>query len=168
MDIRPSWDEYFMDIADKVGERATCGRGRSGAIIVKDKKILTTGYVGSPPGFPHCDDISHVIHTVTDENGNKSEHCVNTLHAEENAILQAAEFGICIKESTIYCKIVPCFRCAMKIIRVGIIRVVAKYRYQTDHKTIEMFKKAKVILNVINDEVIKYERQNVENKEQTD
>jgi len=113
---RLSWDDYFLkEIVPAVAKRATCDRGRSGAIIVKDKRILTTGYVGSPSGLPHCDDVGHLIHEVIDENGVKSKHCVRTLHAEENAILQAAKFGISIEGATIYCSMVPCFRCAMKM-----------------------------------------------------
>ena len=155
---RPSWDEYFMNITRVVGERGTCDRGRSGAIIVKDKKIIATGYVGSPPGFPHCDDVGHLIETVIGNYGDTvTEHCVRTLHAEENAILQCAEFGVSAKGSDLYCKMVPCFRCAMRICRVGIVRVVAEYRYHTDERTLEYFEKAKIELVVLNNEELKYD-----------
>ena len=78
---RPSWDDYFLEIADSVSKRATCDRGKSGCVIVKDKQILVTGFVGSPVGFAHCDDVGHLM-----EDG----HCVRTVHAEANALVQAA------------------------------------------------------------------------------
>ena len=156
---RPSWDDYFINMTDTIGERATCDRGKSGALIVRDKRILTTGYVGSPQGLPHCDEDGHLMHTVIDENGKESKHCVRTLHAEENAILQAAQFGPPLAGATLYCKMTPCFRCAMKIIRVGIVRVVAKKRYHAEEKTIEWFKKAKIQLDILNDEVETYKDQ---------
>src|SRR3989344_6849014 len=91
---RPSWDEYFLALADMVGSRGTCDRGRSGCVIARDKRILTTGYVGSPAGLPHCDEVGHIIHEVKHESGRLSSHCVRTIHAEENAIHQAAKLGI--------------------------------------------------------------------------
>jgi dCMP deaminase len=91
--VRPSWDEYFMSITQMVATRATCDRGRSGSVIVKDKHILSTGYVGSPPGVAHCDDVGHEMHTVINEDGSQSQHCIRTTHAEQNAIVQAARFG---------------------------------------------------------------------------
>jgi len=156
---RLSWDEYFIKMIDVIGERATCDRGKSGALIVKDKRILTTGYVGSPQGLPHCDEAGHLIHTVIDENGKESKHCVRTLHAEENAILQAAQFGTSLTGATLFCKMTPCFRCAMTIIRVGIVRVVAKKRYHADQRTIEWFKEAKIKLDILNDEIEEYKNQ---------
>jgi dCMP deaminase len=156
---RPSWDEYFMGISDSVAKRATCDRGKSGSIIVRDKKILTTGYVGSPPGMPHCDDVGHLMREVIDEEGHKSMHCIRTLHAEENAILQAAEFGICLKGATLYCKMTPCYRCAMKIVRVGIVRVVAKRRYHADELSVKLFKDVKIQLDILEDKVEKYKNQ---------
>ena len=156
---RMSWDEYFINIVDVIGQRATCDRGKSGALIVRDKRILTTGYVGSPQGLSHCDEEGHIIHTVIDENGKESKHCVRTLHAEENAILQAAQFGPPLVGATLYCKMTPCFRCAMKIIRVGIVRVVVKKRYHTEARTIEWFKKAKIQLDILEDKIEEYENQ---------
>jgi len=156
---RPSWDEYFLQITDDIGKRSTCDRGRSGAIIVIDKKIITTGYVGSPPGQPHCDEVGHLMREVIDEDGNKSMHCIRTLHAEENAILQAAEFGVSVKGGTIYCKMTPCYRCAMAIVRVGIVRVVARRRYHAEALSIELFKNAGVQLDILEDKVEEYEKQ---------
>lgn len=157
---RPDWPNFFMGVAELMGARSTCDRGKNGAVIVRDKKIIATGYTGSPPGFPHCDEVGHLIWKLTDDQGNESKHCWRTLHAEENAILQAAEFGIPIKGATLYTKMVPCYqRCAMKIIRVGIKRVVAKKRYHTDSLSIEMFKRAKVQLDILEDVVEDYENQ---------
>lgn len=148
-----------MKLADIVGERGTCDRGRSGAVIVVNKRVLATGYVGSPPGMPHCDDVGHLMRDVIDEQGNKSKHCVRTLHAEENAILQAAEYGIAIKGGTIYCKMTPCYRCAMDIIRVGIKRVVAKKRYHAGELSEQIFKEAGVELMILENEIEEYKNQ---------
>jgi len=153
---RPNWDDYFINIMLEVGKRATCDRGKSGAIIVKDNRILTTGYVGSPQGLPHCDEVGHLFHKVTKENGKESVHCVRTIHAEENAILQAAQFGISLTGATMYCKMVPCFRCAMKIIRVGIIRVVSLKHYQDEDFSLKMFSDVGVKMDVISKEMEKY------------
>lgn len=157
---RPDWDSYFMGITEAVGARATCDRGKSGALIVKDRKIVAAGYVGSPPGLPHCDEVGHLMWKIIDDQGNESSHCWRTLHAEENAILQAAEFGIPIKGATLYCKMVPCYqRCAMKIVRVGIVRVVAKKRYHSDRLTVKLFKETGIQLDVLEEKLEEYEDQ---------
>lgn len=158
--VRPTWDEYFLALIDPIGSRGTCDRGRSGSIIVsKNNTILATGYVGSPPGQPHCDEVGHLMKTVIDEKGNKSNHCVRTLHAEENAILQCAKDGIKLNGATIYSKMVPCYNCAMRIVRVGIKRVVSLKRYHADGPSIELFKSAGIELKVIEDSVEEYSRQ---------
>ena len=156
---RPDWDEYFIDLTRIVAERGTCDRGKSGCVIVRDKKILCTGYVGSPPGMPHCDDAGHLMHSVIDENGNKSLHCIRTIHAEENAILQAAEDGTSVKGGTLYCQMTPCYNCAKKIIRVGIARVVARRRYHADTLSVDLFKQAGVRLEILEDKIEKYKKQ---------
>lgn len=156
---RLSWDQYFMQIADTVAQRATCDRGKSGSVIVRDKRIIATGYVGSPPGQPHCDDVGHMMHEVIDENGNRSMHCIRTLHAEENAILQAAEYGIPVKGATLYCKMTPCFNCAKRIARVGITRIVARKRYHTESLSIELLKNADIELQILEDKIEEYGKQ---------
>ena len=156
---RPSWDEYFLGIVDSVAQRATCDRGKSGCVVVKDKRILTTGYVGSPSGMPHCDEVGHMLKKAIDENGEIKQHCVRTVHAEQNAICQAAKFGISLEGATIYCTMVPCFVCAKLIVNVGIKRVVCKYRYHADKDSIELFKQAGIQLEIINDKVLDYENQ---------
>ncbi len=94
--VRPSWDEYFMEITQSVAKRATCDRGRSGCVIVKGKQILVSGYVGSPKGMPHCDEVGHQMKTMRHEDGSETKHCVRTTHAEQNAIAQAAKLGVAI------------------------------------------------------------------------
>ncbi len=153
---RPSWDEYFMQLARAVAERATCDRGKSGCIIVKNKRVLCTGYVGSTPGMPHCDEAGHLLRKVTYENGETKEHCMRTIHAEQNAILQAAKFGISIDGATIYCKMTPCRNCAMAISNAGIQRVVAEKDYQAGQDSKEIFKVANIELAILNPEVEAY------------
>jgi dCMP deaminase len=165
--IRPSWDEYFLDLLEPIGRRGTCDRGRSGAVIVgPGHTIIATGYVGAAPGQPHCDEAGHLMRTVIDENGNKSHHCVRTLHAEENAILQCAKDGIKVEGSTIYCKMVPCYNCAMRIVRVGIKRVVAQKRYHTDQMTIKLFRDAEINLVIMDNTVEEYKNQGNEKTEE--
>jgi len=156
---RPSWDEYFIGMANYVGTRATCDRGRSGCVIVRDRRVISTGYVGSPPGLPHCDDVGHDMHTVINEDGSKSEHCLRTAHAEQNAIAQAARFGVALDGATMYCKMVLCHVCAKLVVTAGIKRVVAEKDYHKAQKTKEIFKKAGIGLEIINKEVEQYLRQ---------
>ena len=156
---RPSWDEYFLRIVEEVSSRATCDRGKAGCVVVKDKHILTTGYVGSPSGLPHCDDIGHMLRDVIHEDGKISKHCVRTIHAEQNAICQAAKLGISLNGATMYCKMEPCFTCAKMIVNAGIKRVVAKKRYHAGEDTRKLFKEAGVKLEVIEDEIEEYDNQ---------
>lgn len=157
---RPSWDEYFLNLLEPIGRRGTCDRGRSGAVIVSPgHTIIATGYVGAPPGQPHCDEVGHLMRTVIDENSNQSQHCVRTLHAEENAILQCAKDGIRLEGATIYSKMVPCYNCAMRIIRVDIKRVVSQKKYHADGLSRKLFKDAGVELVVVNDTIESYDRQ---------
>jgi dCMP deaminase len=156
---RPDWDRYFLDLCEAVARRATCDRGRSGCVIVKDKRIMTTGYVGAPAGLPHCDEVGHDMRKVIAFNGNITQHCVRTLHAEQNAIIQAARFGIPLEGATLFCKMTPCRTCAMMIINAGIKRVVCEKRYHADEDTRELFKQASVELTVVNDKVEEYDQQ---------
>ena len=153
---RPAWDEYFMGIMEAVSQRATCDRGKSGAVIVRDKRILSTGYVGSPVGVPHCDDVGHLLEKRVNPDGTLSEHCIRTAHAERNAIDQAARHGISINGGTIYCRMEPCRDCATDIINAGIVRVVAQRRYHRAQLTREWFSQAGVKLDVLHDEDQKY------------
>jgi dCMP deaminase len=120
---RLPWDKYFINIVDTVAERATCDRGRSGAILVYQRQIVATGYVGSPPGFPHCDDVGHDL---------RDGHCVRTVHAEQNALASAARNGIPTLGSTLYSTMTPCRVCAMLLLTAGIDRVVSAFAYPGD------------------------------------
>ncbi len=153
---RPSWDEYFMSIVDLVGSRATCDRGRSGSVIVFDNRILTTGYVGAPSGIPSCDDIGHEMHTVTHADGSQTKHCIRTIHAEQNALLQAARIGVSLKGATLYCHMAPCYVCAKMIVNVGIIRVVCKKEYHAATRGKELFKEAGIDFTILNPETETY------------
>jgi len=156
---RPSWDEYFMEIARAVAKRATCDRGRSGCVIARDKQILVTGYVGSPKGLPHCDEVGHQMKTVTHEDGTQSQHCMRTTHAEQNAIVQAAKLGVAINGGTLYCKMTPCSTCAKIIINAGIERVVCEKKYHQGKETEEMLSQAGVKLDYFDDTIEAYENQ---------
>lgn len=112
---RASWDEYFMNIAKEVATRATCDRKHVGAVIVRDKSILATGYNGSVRGLAHCDDEGHLM-----EDG----HCVRTVHAEANAIVQAARNGMRIEGASIYVTASPCWGCFRLIANAGLVKVV--------------------------------------------
>jgi dCMP deaminase len=154
--VRPSWDEYFMGITREVSKRATCDRGKSGSVIVKNKRLLSTGYVGSPIGASHCDEVGHQMTEVYDKGGNVSQHCIRTTHAEQNAMVQAARFGIPLDGATIYCKMEPCHICAKMIINAGIKRVVAEKMYHKAQITRDLFREAEIDLVVLNKEVEKY------------
>lgn len=157
--IRPSWDDYFMEIANTVAKRATCDRGRSGCVIARDKQLLVSGYVGSPIGLPHCDDVGHQMKKMIHEDDSETQHCVRTVHAEQNAICQAAKLGISLQGSTLYCRMTPCRTCAMLIINCGIVRVVCEKKYHASLESEEMFKVAGVKLEYVNNEVLKYDKQ---------
>lgn len=156
---RPSWDEYFLQLANLVGTRGTCDRGYAGTVVVKDKRILTTGYVGSPVGLPHCDDVGHEMHTVTNSDGTVSQHCIRTAHAEQNAINNAARSGVALIGATMYTKMTPCYKCAQSIVNVGIVRVVCQNDYHAGKSAKEIFKKAKIKLEILNKEVERYNKQ---------
>ncbi len=156
---RPSWDEYFLQMAELVGTRGTCDRGYVGCVITRDKRILATGYAGSPMGLPHCDQAGHEMHTVTNEDGSTSRHCIRTTHSETNAIANAARFGVSIDGATIYVKMVPCYTCAKIIINAGIKRVVCDKDYHAADRTKAIFEDACIELVIVNSEVISYKDQ---------
>lgn len=120
---RPSWDEYFMELAQVVAKRSTCNRRSVGAVLVRDKRILTTGYNGSPPGQPHCTDEGCLM---------VDNHCVRAIHAEQNAIIQAALHGIDLRGSTCYVTSSPCVHCSKMLIAAGIKRIVYLESYTED------------------------------------
>lgn len=112
---RNDWDTYFMEIAEQVATRATCDRKHVGAVIVRDKTILSTGYNGSIRGLEHCDDVGHMM---------EAGHCVRTIHAEANAIIQAAKNGVAIEGAFIYVTASPCWNCFKMVANAGIKRIV--------------------------------------------
>ena len=120
---RPSWDEYFMEITNLVSRRSTCRRRSVGAILVKDKRILATGYNGAPPGLTHCLDIGCLREQEQVPSGERHELC-RGLHAEQNIIIQAAFHGVSIKDSILYCTNMPCSICMKMIISAGIKKIV--------------------------------------------
>ena len=120
---RVSWDEYFMDIASVVATRSTCPRKHVGSVIVRDRTILSTGYNGSVRGLPHCDEAGHMM-----EDG----HCVRTIHAEVNAIIQAAKNGAAIAGASIYVTASPCWHCFKAICNAGIKRIVFEEFYRDE------------------------------------
>lgn len=149
--VRPSWQAYFMEIMEGVSKRGTCDRGRAGAVLVRGKQIIATGYVGAPAGLPTCDEVGHLIKTVYDERGGKHDHCVRTTHAEMNALAQAAKFGAATDGCTVYCRMEPCFDCTKLMINAGIKKVVAQKHYHAAHDSRDALAKAGVELVVLED-----------------
>ncbi|MAF13373.1 MAG: dCMP deaminase [Parcubacteria group bacterium] len=136
---RPSWDDYFMAIAKIIAARGTCDRLYAGSVLVKDNRIISTGYNGSPPSSPHCADVGHLL-----EEG----HCVRTIHGEHNAILQAAVQGsTSTAGSTMYSKYNPCIHCTKYVIAAGIKRVVIGKIYR-NAKAVDMLKEAGIQVDV--------------------
>lgn len=138
--IRPSWDEYFMDITRLVARRSTCMRRQVGAIMVKHKNILTTGYNGTPSGITHCDITGCLREQLKVPSGERHELC-RGLHAEQNAIIQAARHGVNISDSTLYCTNSPCIICTKMLINAGIRKVVYLEGYP-DSLSLEMLAEA--------------------------
>ncbi|MBN2097222.1 MAG: cytidine/deoxycytidylate deaminase family protein [Candidatus Omnitrophica bacterium] len=127
-DLRPSWDEYFLEIASIVSKRSTCLRRKVGALIVKERRILATGYNGTPSGIRHCSEIGCLRIKLKVPSGQRHELC-RGLHAEQNALLQAALYGIGLKDSALYITNQPCIICAKMIINAGIKEVVISGEY---------------------------------------
>lgn len=124
--------------------------------MVRDKQILVTGFVGSPSGFPHCDDIGHQMKRLVHEDGQITEHCMRTIHAEQNAICQAAKQGISIEGATIYTRMTPCRTCAMLLINSGIKRVMCERRYHAGEESEKMFEEAGIHIGFKYNELQKY------------
>ena len=137
---RPSLDEYFMEIAKVVAKRSTCLRQQVGAVIVKDKRILATGYNGAPAGLPHCLDIGCPREQLKVPSGERHELC-RAVHAEQNTIIQAAVHGVSIAGATLYTTHQPCIMCAKIIINAGIKKVVYGRKY-ADERGLEFLREA--------------------------
>ncbi len=148
---RPSWDEYFMQMAELTAKRSTCLRRQVGAIIVKDKHIVATGYNGAPKGLPHCDELGGCYREKLGiPSGERHELC-RALHAEQNAIIQAATLGQSIEGATIYVTHQPCIICAKMIINAGISRIVVRSGYP-DKMSEEMVKEANLKIEMLKNE----------------
>lgn len=136
---RIGWDEYFLKLAMLISERSTCPRMHCGAVIVRNRRVLATGYNGSPPGLPHCDDVGCLV---------VDNHCQRTTHAELNAVIQAALHGVSIHGATLYATNMACTTCAKMLIGAGVERVVVFSHY---HKTLasEFYRQAKVPIEIL-------------------
>lgn len=141
-DKRPSWDEYFLEVADLVSKRSTCVRRRVGAVLVKDKKILATGYNGAPSGVKHCIDIGCLRKKLNIPSGQRHELC-RGLHAEQNVLLQAALHGTSTKDSHLYITNQPCMICAKMLINAGIREIIISDGYP-DQLSDKFLKEAKI------------------------
>ena len=156
---RPSWDDYFMEVANAISKRGTCDRGYAGTVIVKDNQILATGYAGSPIGFPHCDEVGHQMKKIVHEDGTVTQHCMRTIHAEQNAIVQAAKKGVAIEGSAIYVRMTPCRTCAMLLINCSVKRIYCERKYHAGKESEQMFKKAGIKIEYKFNELEKYKNQ---------
>ena len=125
---RPSWDSYFMQLAFVVAGRSTCLRRQVGAVMVKDKQILSTGYNGSPSGLLHCDEVGCLRQSLGVPSGERHEIC-RAVHAEQNALVQAAKHGVAIAGADLYTTLQPCVQCTKMMINAGIRRVVYTHSY---------------------------------------
>jgi dCMP deaminase len=142
--VRPRlpWDEYFLKIAMIVAERSTCRRHNMGAVIVKNKRLLTTGYNGAPAGLKDCHELGCLRDELDIPSGKNHEIC-RAIHAEQNAIIQAGLHGVNIHDSTVYCTHSPCVLCAKMLINAGIKRYVT-YNHYPDKEALELFKQANI------------------------
>lgn len=150
--VRPSWDEYFIEIMQVVSHRGTCDRGRAAAVLVKDRRIISTGYVGAPMGIATCDEVGHLIKESVDPQGNRKVNCIRTTHAEANAIALAAREGVATEGATMYCRMEPCLDCAKLMINAGVKKVIAQKRYQAAETSREFLRYAGVELVVLEDD----------------
>lgn len=142
---RPSWDEYFMKITELVASRATCLRRKVGAVLVRNKRILTTGYNGPPSGITHCEQRGGCIRDKLKIPSGERMELSRAIHAEQNAIIQAAKVGISIEESTLYVTTHPCFTCSKMLINAGVKKIIYKEGYP-DSFAMEILKEAGVLV----------------------
>ncbi len=149
MTARPSWDEYFMSITQLVAGRSTCLRRQVGAILVKDRRILATGYNGAPAGLPHCTETGCIRERLAVPSGERHELC-RGIHAEQNAIIQSANYGTGIDGSTIYTTHHPCSVCSKMLINAGVVRVVTDDTYP-DELASDMLARAEIEVVTLED-----------------
>ena len=152
---RPGWDEYFMKFAEMTAERSTCLRRQVGAVIVKDKHVIATGYNGAPRGIAHCEELGGCLREQLGvPSGERHELC-RALHAEQNAIIQAATLGQSIEDGTIYITHQPCVICAKMIINAGIKKIIVREGYP-DQLSVDMLAEAGLKIVMLEDEVHDY------------
>jgi dCMP deaminase len=144
---RPTWDEYFLEVASLVAKRSTCLRRSVGAVLVKDKRILATGYNGAPSGLKHCVSIGCLRQKLNIPSGERHELC-RALHAEQNALIQASLYGISVKDSTLYATNQPCVICAKMLINAGINEIVIASGYP-DKLAMDFLREAKIKIRSI-------------------
>ena len=144
---RPSWDEYFLEMAELVSKRSTCLRRRVGAVLVREKRILATGYNGAPSGLKHCIEIGCIRQKLKIPSGERHELC-RALHAEQNALIQASLHGISVKGATLYSTTQPCVICAKMLINAGIKEIVITQGYP-DKMAMGLLKQAKIKIRKI-------------------
>jgi len=148
MGERPTYDEYFMEMAYVVSKRSTCMRRKVGAILVKDKHILSTGYNGAPKGLKHCEEVGCIRTDRNIPSGERHELC-RGLHAEQNAIIQAAVFGTSITDSALYCTSTPCVVCVKMLINAGVTEIVYSGDYP-DNLAKKMLAESKIKIRNFN------------------
>lgn len=144
---RPGWDEYFLTIARQVATRSTCLRRHVGAVLVRDKRILATGYNGAPRGLRHCCEIGCIREKMHVPSGERHELC-RALHAEQNAILQAAAYGVSVTGATLYCTTQPCALCAKMLINAGIAKIMVCEKYP-DAFAMELLREAGIVVETM-------------------
>jgi dCMP deaminase len=145
---RPSWDQYFMTITRQVAERSTCTRAKVGAVIVRDRSILATGYNGAPAGLPHCLEVGCLIYESRTPDGDLEQNCYRTIHAEINAITQAARNGVAIRDADIYVTHTPCIHCLKVLINTGVRSVYYEKPYKL-HTIADLLAHARIKLVAI-------------------
>ncbi len=142
--VRPDWDTYFIDIAHVVAKRSSCSRRQVAAVIVREKRIVSTGYNGTPRGIRNCNEGGCPRCAGAGESGHRLADCI-CCHAEENAIVQAAYHGIAVRDGTLYCTLSPCLLCTKMIINAGIAEVVYEHEYQFSDMSQSLFREAGVL-----------------------
>jgi len=143
---RPDWDEYFLELANLISSRSTCLRRKVGALLVRDKRILATGYNGAPRNLPHCSETGCLREKLKVPSGEKHELC-RGLHAEQNALLQASLHGVSVNGSILYCTTQPCIICAKMLINAGTKEVVIAAGYP-DNMSMDFFEQAGVVVRI--------------------
>jgi len=147
---RPSWEEYFLELADLVASRSTCLRRHVGAVLVKNERIIATGYNGAPRGLGHCLELGCLREAMQVPSGHRYELC-RGVHAEQNAIINAANYGVSTQDAVLYCTIQPCIICARMIINAGIVKVVHRGNFD-DQMSVQFLQEAGIELVVISPE----------------